>query len=188
MVSIASLWLPILLTAVAVFIASSVIWMATPLHKKDWSKLPDEGAFKALVKSQALRGGLYMFPHCAHGDMKSPEAQARMKEGPWGTLTVIGTMPTMGRALGLWFVHLVIVAVFIAYVGSLSLGAGEPAMHVFRITSAMAWIAYAGGALPSVGWEGKPWSFALKQVFDGLIYALIAGAIFAWLWPEAAAS
>ena len=42
MVPIHALWLPILLSAVIVFIVSSIIHMALPVHKSDYRKLPDE--------------------------------------------------------------------------------------------------------------------------------------------------
>jgi len=42
MVSITALWLPILLSAVIVFVASSIIHMLLPIHKSDYRKLPDE--------------------------------------------------------------------------------------------------------------------------------------------------
>lgn len=36
------LWLPILVSAVAVFVVSSVLHMVVPLHKGDYRKIPDE--------------------------------------------------------------------------------------------------------------------------------------------------
>ncbi len=186
MVSLASLWLPILVSAVGVFIASSIFWMALPHHKTDWRKLPNEDAFLNAVRSQGIGGGMYMFPGCAPADLKTPEAQERFKKGPWGSITLLGAPPNMGKALPLWLLHLVIVSVLVAYVIGHALGAGEPFKHVFRLASAMAWVAYAGGAMPGTIWEGKPSSFAAKAIVDGLVYALITGAIFGWLWPHAA--
>jgi hypothetical protein len=188
MISLTSLWLPILASSAAVFVASSIVWMALPHHKTDWRKLQDDDAFLDAVRRQGLTGGMYMFPACRPEDLKDPEAQARFKKGPWGSVTLLSAAPNMGRALSLWFVHLGVVSVFVAYVMGHALGAGEPFSHVFRLSSAMAWIAYAGGALPGAIWEGKPWSFAWKAVADGLAYALVSGAVFASLWPEAAPS
>lgn len=42
MVTLSALWLPILLSAVIVFVASSIIHMAIPIHKNDYRQLPDE--------------------------------------------------------------------------------------------------------------------------------------------------
>ena len=41
MVSLAALWLPILLSAVIVFIASSIVHMAMPWHKNDYPRIPN---------------------------------------------------------------------------------------------------------------------------------------------------
>ena len=49
MVSILSLWAPILLAAVLVFVGSSVIHMVLKYHAKDFQKAPDEdGVMDAL--------------------------------------------------------------------------------------------------------------------------------------------
>ena len=42
MVSLLSLWMPILLSAVIVFFTSSFIHMLLPYHRKDYRKVPDE--------------------------------------------------------------------------------------------------------------------------------------------------
>ena len=42
MITITELWLPILLSAVFVFIASSIFHMVIPLHKGDYKKLSGE--------------------------------------------------------------------------------------------------------------------------------------------------
>jgi hypothetical protein len=94
---------------------------------------------------------------------------------------------SMGRSLSLWIVYLLVVSIFVAYVIWLGTAPGAGGTEVFRRTAAMAWIVYGGGAIPGSIWEGKPWSFAIKGVVDAFIYALIAGAVFAWLWPDVAA-
>jgi hypothetical protein len=184
-VSLASLWLPILLTTVAVLVASLVLCIATPLHKNDWRKLRGEDAFLDFVRGQDVAPGQYMCPAFSQDEMKDPAKKARFDRGPWCMLRVLAA-PNMGRMLGLWSLHLLIVALFVGYVAHLALGATEPAMHVFRLTSAMALIVHAGGALPTAVWEGKPTSVALKSILDGVVYALITGAIFAWRWSHLA--
>src|SRR3954467_5676345 len=86
MVSLAALWLPIVLSAVIVFVASSILHMILPFHKSDYKKLPDEEVARA-----ALRGvpaGHYMFPACDHKNMKEPAIQEKFKQGPVGTLVL----------------------------------------------------------------------------------------------------
>src|SRR5690606_8258337 len=60
MVTLAALWLPILVAAFVVFLASALLHMLLPLHKDDWATLPDEERART-----ALRGvppGDYMVP------------------------------------------------------------------------------------------------------------------------------
>ena len=42
MTALSQLWLPILISAVAVFVVSSVIHMALPWHRSDFPKMADE--------------------------------------------------------------------------------------------------------------------------------------------------
>src|SRR6266851_8791731 len=42
MVSLSALWLPIVLSAVIVFVASSIMYMLLPYHRSDYRKLPEE--------------------------------------------------------------------------------------------------------------------------------------------------
>ena len=44
MVGVLALWLPILVAAVLVFVASSIIHMFLPYHRTDYGKVPDEDA------------------------------------------------------------------------------------------------------------------------------------------------
>jgi hypothetical protein len=39
--------------------------------------------------------------------------------------------------------------------------------------------------LTSSIWYKKSWSGTLKNVFDGLVYGLVTGGVFGWLWPGA---
>ena len=57
MVGIVTLWLPIVVSAICVFLVSSIIHMALPWHKKDYTRMPDEekeAAYAAFVRDLAL--------------------------------------------------------------------------------------------------------------------------------------
>ena len=104
MVSLSALWLPILLSAVIVFIASSIMHMALKYHQGDYRKLPDEDKVLGVLRGAGLTRGLYHFPFTTHKEMNSPEAQEKFKQGPVGFVTVMPSGPVnMGKFLGLWF-------------------------------------------------------------------------------------
>ena len=70
MTSLASLWLPILLSAVFVFVMSSLLHMVLPWHRTDYSKVPNEDAVSAALRGFSIPPGDYMMP--------SPDSRAEM--------------------------------------------------------------------------------------------------------------
>ena len=72
MTPLSALWLPIVLSAVIVFIASSVMHMLLPYHRGDYKQLPDEEKTLSALRAAGLKRGLYIFPHGTHKDMNSP--------------------------------------------------------------------------------------------------------------------
>jgi len=185
---LAALWMPILLSAVICFIASSIIWMASPLHKHDYKDPGDkEKPILEFLRANSLSAGVYYVPWCQGKDRKDPAVQAQMKQGPWAMLTVMPGMPSMGPMLGLWFVHLVIVSTFIAYLATHALHGGVTYLQVFQVVGTAGLLAYAGQAMPMCIWMGMPWSTLPGKLVDGLIYALLTAGTFGWLWPKAAA-
>ena len=56
-VVLTDLWIPILVSVVVVFITSSIIWMVLPIHKSDYSKLPEEEKMLQSIRDQKLPGG-----------------------------------------------------------------------------------------------------------------------------------
>ncbi|MDX2132739.1 MAG: hypothetical protein SFY69_11880 [Planctomycetota bacterium] len=182
-VAVGSLWLPILASAVGVFVASSLIWMATPLHKHDYKNPGDkEPRLLDALRDAALAPGVYFLPWCM-GMADKGAMMEKLKAGPWALVYVQGGPPSMGKNLGAWFAHLLIVGVFVAYVAGTGLAAGAPFLAVFRAVGAAALLAHAGYALPMAIWHGMPWSQVPGRLIDGVIYALVTGGIFAWLWP-----
>ena len=134
MVPITALWLPILLSAVIVFVASSIMHMVLPYHKSDYRKLPEEDkVVDALRAAGVTRGPVYAFPHCTHKDMKSPEVVERFKRGPVGLLTVMPSgAPAMGKYLGLWFLNCIVVGIFVAYLTGRTRVSGTQYLEIFR--------------------------------------------------------
>lgn len=187
MVPLLDLWLPILVAAVLVFVVSSVIHMALPIHKGDMKKLPGEEAVLAAMRGQNVAPGSYMFP-CASSmkDMGSPEMLAKMNQGPVGNMNVLPNGPwAMGKSLTQWFLLSVVISACAAYLAGMVLGPGADGKTVFRLTSTAALLGYAFSHAQDSIWKGVAWGISAKFFFDGLLYALATGAAFAWLWPAA---
>jgi hypothetical protein len=186
MVSLMSLWMPILLSAVIVFAASSVIHMAPLWHRADYPKMPREADVLNALRPFAIAPGDYFIPRAGSmADMKSPEFLEKMKQGPVAVLTVLPNgPPVMGRMLGQWFVFLIVIGIFVGYIASRTLPFGTPYRHVFQIVSATAFIAHAL-ALPGLSiWYGRSWGITLRYGLDGLIYGVLTAGTFGWLWPR----
>ncbi len=185
MVSIGALWLPIVVSAVVVFLASSVTHMVLNYHNKDYRKLPDEDRVRALLREVGVTPGLYTIPHCKDSkEMQAPETIEKMKQGPVGFLTVMPSgPPAMGKYLVQWFVFCVLLGVFLAYVAGRTLGPGADYLAVFRLVGTVAFLAYSAGEVMDGIWMGQTWPKTIKNVFDGLVYALLTAGVFGWLWP-----
>src|SRR5882762_9998269 len=185
MVSLAALWLPILLSAVIVFIASSIIHMLLPYHRSDYKQLPDEDKLLPVLRAAGLQPGIYHFPYCTHKDMNSPAQQERFKQGPVGFLTMYPSgPPAMPKFLGLWFVYCLIIGFFVAYLTGHTVAPGAHYLAVFRVAGTTAFLAYGLGHLSNGIWKGQTWGMTLKEVFDGLVYGLLTAGTFGWLWPR----
>src|SRR5579863_8023323 len=185
MVSLSALWLPIVLSAVIVFVASSIMHMVLPYHRSDYRRIPEEDKVLGVLRGAGLTRGLYIFPFGTHQDMKSPEMQEKYKQGPVGMMTVMPTGPVvMPKFLGQWFAFCLIVGFFVAYLTGHTVSFGAHYLHVFRVAGTAAFLAYGLGHLSDGIWKGQLWSTALKEVFDGLVYGLLTAGVFGWLWPR----
>lgn len=184
MVPLTALWWPILVAAVLAFVASSIIHMALRIHRNDFGRLPDEEGLLAAMRDAGVDRGEYVFPHAADlEEMKSPEMRERQARGPVGIMTVFAGPPSMGKQLTLWFAHLVVVSVFVAYVCGRVFAPGADYLEVFQVAGTVAIMAYALGEPVRSIWWGRPWSNTLKATFDGVVYGLLTAGVFGWLWP-----
>jgi len=185
MAPIVTLWLPILLSAVIVFIASSVMHVVLTYHNSDFKPIPEEAKVSAAVRSAGVTPGYYMFPYCDHKQMKSPEMQEKFKQGPVGMIVVRPNgMPHMGKHLGMWFAYCLLISIFVAYLTGHTVAHGSASLAAFRIAGTAAFLAYGIGQLSNAIWKGHPLGMTLKEVFDGLIYASLTAGTFGWLWPR----
>lgn len=186
---LSALWMPILVSAVFVFIASSVLHMVFKYHEKGCSALPSEDGVRAAMQASKAKPGFYPLPYCEMKDMASPEMQEKYNEGPVAYVTVLPNgMPSMGKALGQWFALTLVIGIFVGYLANLTLLPGADFMMVFRVTGTIATLAYCAGTIQDSIWMGQPWSSCRNFLFDGIVYGCSTALAFAWLWPAPVAA
>jgi hypothetical protein len=185
MVAITALWIPILLSAVLVFLASSVIHMLLGYHAGDMKPLPGEERIAQAFREAGVPPGDYAIPHAAsREEWGSPEFAAKMEKGPVATMTVRRSGPfAMGPVFIQWFVFCIIVSTLAAYVAGRAVGPGAEYLEVFRFVGTTAFIAHGVALWGDAIWFGRKWSTVLKYNVDALIYALLTAGVFGWLWP-----
>ncbi len=185
MVPVLSLWLPILLSAVIVFLVSSLIHMVLGYHRTDFRKVPSEDQVMDALRGFGIPPGDYVIP-CAGSskEMGSPEFIEKTTKGPVAFMTVIPSgPPAMGKSLVQWFIYCVVVGLFAAYIGGRAVGPGADYLAVFRFTGCTAFVGYALALWQNSIWYRRAWSTTLKSTFDGLVYGLLTAGTFGWLWP-----
>lgn len=185
MVSLLSLWLPILVAAVLVFVASWVVHTVLKYHQNDFARVPNEDQVAAALRPLSIPPGNYVIPKgSGYKEMKTPEYTEKLKKGPVLIMTVFPSGPfSMGKQLTQWFVYCVVVGIFAAYLASRTLEPGAAYLSVFRVTGTVAFTGYGLALLQGAIWYGHRWSATLKSVFDALVYALLTAGTFGWLWP-----
>lgn len=186
MIELTQIWLPILLSAAFVFVASSIVHMVLQWHKSDYHGFANEADVRAALGKSMSAPGIYLVPYCSDmKQMSSPEMLAKFREGPIAKVILrAGMTPGMGKQLGQWFVFCLVVSLFCAGIGSHGLPAGAQSKSVFSMIGLAALMGYGFYTIPHGIWWGQPWRAVLKDLADGVIYALVTAATFAWLWPK----
>jgi hypothetical protein len=175
-----ALWMPILLSAVVLFVISAMAWMVLPHHREDFGRLASEDDLLNRLRELNIQPGRYSFPYCASNPSKDPELKKKFDTGPIGTLNIFGGI-NMGQNMFWTFVFFLVVSVLLAYLGWESLGGTSPPfLRVWQIVGTAAILAYTCGAIPNDIWFKRPlWT----NLIDGIVYGLVTGLIFAALWP-----
>ncbi len=186
MPSLLSLWLPILLSAVFVFIASSLVHMVFKWHNSDYLKLPNEDEIRDAIRKENPAPGQYVLPYCADmKEMGGPEMQKKYMDGPLGMLYLRANgLPKMGPSMISWFLYTAVVALFAGVLTQHALPVGAHYRSVFNRVALAAFMAYGLGGVPAAIWMGKPWRVVIKELADAIIYSLLMAGTFGWLWPR----
>ncbi len=187
MAFVGQFWLPILVSAVFVFVASSLIHMVLKYHSNDVGAAPNQDALQNALKGAAP--GWYGVPMAPDPkERMSAEWLKKWADGPSAMLTVFAPGPmNMGAMLTKWFVLNLVVSFFTAYVAAHALGTGMDAPHylgVFRVVGTVGFMAYGLGTAGDVIWYGRPLRAWGLSLVDALIYGCVMGGTFGWLWPR----
>lgn len=184
MVPLSGLILPIVLSALLVFMVSFLLWAVLRWHRPDWKHVAREELIMQAVRDAGLERGQYVFPAAASkpASKRTPEEEQRASQGPLGSLIVLAA-PNIARSLALALLHYLVLSLLVAYVASRTLPPGTEYLQVFRITGAVATLAYAGAIPTNSIWFGHSWSYTWKNIIDGIIYGLLTAGVFGWLWP-----
>lgn len=186
MVPMTSLWLPILVSAIVVFVASSIMHMVLPYHHSDIRKVPREDDVLEALRRFNLPPGDYGMPLPASpAAMRSPEYIAKAKAGPLVFMTVApGAPPSMTSNLILWFLYALVVSAAAAYVAGQAVPPGAQGSAVFRFACTAAFLGYSLALVQHSIWYRRNWGTTVKSMIDGVVYALLTAAVFAALWPR----
>jgi hypothetical protein len=186
MVTLLSLWLPILVSAVLVFVASSVIHMVLGYHANDLRQLPQQDQAMDALRPLGIAPGDYSLPRAGSlKAMKDPDYIEKLNRGPVVLMTVLPNGPVaMGKSLFLWFVYSLVVSIFAGYVASRAVPAGGDYLSVFRFAGVTAFAGYALALWQGTIWYKRSVATTLKSNLDGLIYACLTAGTFGWLWPR----
>lgn len=182
-----SLWLPIAVSAVAIFVLSSIFHMVLKHHRADYRGLPNEAEVAEVMRKAKPGPGLYAIPYCPDpSSMNDPAVIRRYTEGPVGLFAVRRSgPPTLGKALGQWFAFCLFVSFVASYLARHSLSSSADGLTVMRITGTAAFLGYAAPHLQASIWSAVPWANAYRGVIDSALYAIATGLVFRLLWHAA---
>ena len=182
-----SLWLPVVLSAVAVWFVSAILHMVLKYHRADYKQLAGEDAVAPPLRQAAPAPGIYMIPYAMDpGQMKDPAMQKKYADGPVAIITVLRNgPPNLGKHLAQWFLFCLLVSFVTSYVARHTLAPGADGLEVLRLTGTVAFIGYGFGFFQDSIWHGMPWSNALRALIDAAVYAVVTGLVFRFLWPGA---
>ena len=186
MVGLSALWMPIVVSAVFVFIALMIMHMMPGWHKRDMIAVPGEAKVMETLRGLNVQPGEYRFPYSnSVEEMESPAFKEKMKQGPVGIMSIRPSGDiNMGKLMGQWFVYSLVIAVVVAYVTGRTRAPGAAYLEVFCVSGTVTFCCYAVAHWQNWIWWGKGTRYTLTQTVDGLIFALVTAGTFGWLWPR----
>lgn len=181
-----ALWLPILLSAVVVFVISCLVHMVLKWHASDYNGFANENDVRAAINAGKPTSGRYVIPFCKDmKEMGSADMQQKYREGPVGHIMLGATgMPSIGKFMSQWFVWVLVVSTVSAYLAARLCGLDHSHAHIAaKLVGAVTFIAHGFGTVTESIWGLRPWSSSIKYLLDAALYGLGAGLVILWLWP-----
>src|SRR5258705_10811262 len=157
MPSLDQLWIPILLSAVLVFVASSLIHMVCKWHNSEYHGFSNEDEVRAVIRKGNAAPGLFIVPYCADPkDMAKPEMVKKFEEGPIAFVNVVkAKTPSMGKPLVMWFILTLVVAAVAGYLACHTVPVGAGFRAVAPGGGLWAFLSYPCGRVSRWTWIGK---------------------------------
>lgn len=179
------LWLPIVVAAIGVFAASSLIHMVFKWHNSEYRGLPNEDEVRRVLGHADLTPGMYVTPHCTDmKEMGTDAIQQKFRDGPVATIILRAPgSPAMGKSLSQWFTLNIVIAALGAMLAILAFGIAGDAHQSGHFIGIFTMIAYGCGSVQESIWMGRPWSATFKYLLDAFIYGAVSAVIFWQLWP-----
>ena len=183
---LAGLWIPIVVSSLAVLGTSCVIRVFIAQRLRNWKTLPEEDATVEHLQKSGAGPGFYVFPgrHSRASNASEESRLQRMESGPWGTVNIRAGQPSIGKALVQSLTFCLVTSILVAYLGTLALSPGDDFSRVFQVIGTAGILAYAFGGIPNAIWFGLDFRSAVLDVVDGIFCGLITGAVFGILWPN----
>lgn len=182
MIPLYELWLPVLVSAALVVSTSYVLHRVLNYHLRDYDRLPNEAAVIEALERLSVPPGNYPMPlPRTRKEMIGPAFVTKRERGPiW--LNVMKPF-SMRKVVVEWFAYALMVGTFTAYLTAQALDAGAEPVQVARFSGMVAFVGHTLALWQRSIWYQTKWSRTLRSTFDGLVYGVLTGLTFAWLWP-----
>ena len=179
------LWLPILLSAAAVWIVATIFGMPFLHHKNDFIGLAGEDVFMDSIRKSSIKPGNYLFPDFRTRDaMESEKVKKALEQGPVGHLSLWQPPLSMGGKLAGTFIVYLVVSTVIAYHATIVLPRPAAFARVFQVVGTAGVLAYSFAFIPNAIWFGAYKRTIVAGILDGIVFGVVTGAIFAWRWAH----
>ncbi len=116
--------------------------------------------------------------------MKSAEYDEKLKTGPAFSMTLMSGKFEMGKLFGQWFAYTIVMSAFAAFLAIHVVAPGAEFRRVFHVVGLTTFASYGFALWPISIWYQRKWATTVRANLDALIFAVLTGAIFGWLWPR----